>query len=76
MADEFPIIVVANGLDDQEALNAYDIETGADEEADLDGEIFLGVSWPIPLFKLGNGRIPPFIEDEATPTDINEPYLT
>lgn len=44
-------------------------------EANLDVQFALGISFPIPGMFYSTGGRPPFIPDEHTPTNTNEPYL-
>lgn len=46
------------------------------EEAVLDAETILGMTWPQPAVSFSTGGSPPFTPDLNTPTDTNEPYLT
>jgi tripeptidyl-peptidase-1 len=48
---------------------------GASEEAVLDAETILGMTFPIPVTSFSTGGSPPFVVDINTPTDTNEPYL-
>lgn len=75
VADEFPIVVVANGQNDQ-VLSADQLAAQQDIEGDLDGELVLGISWPTSFMSWVTGGEPPFVPDLLTPTDTNEPYLT
>ncbi|GAB7354905.1 hypothetical protein MBLNU459_g5537t1 [Dothideomycetes sp. NU459] len=76
VAYEFPIIVVADGQDDQGPYTTEQIEDAHNLEGDLDGEVVLGISWPTKFMSWVTGGSPPFIVDLNTPTDTNEPYLT
>lgn len=76
VAYEFPIVIVANGENDQAPFSAEEVEDELDIEGDLDGEVVLGISWPTKFMSWATGGSPPFTPDLATPTDTNEPYLT
>ena len=43
-------------------------------EADLDVQFALGISFPTPGTFYSTGGRPPFIPDEKTPINTNEPY--
>lgn len=45
------------------------------EEAVLDAETILGMTYPQPAISYSTGGSPPFIPDLNAPTDTNEPYL-
>lgn len=75
-AETFPIVVVADGQNDQTLAPATLVARGQDEEGDLDGEVVLGISWPTSFMSWVTGGEPPFVPDLNTPTDTNEPYLT
>ncbi|KAG9236157.1 putative Tripeptidyl-peptidase SED2 [Amylocarpus encephaloides] len=45
-------------------------------EANLDAQTILGMTYPQPVYSYSTGGEPPFIPDENTPTNTNEPYLT
>lgn len=76
-ADQFEIVVIANGTNNQNQEDPTDLWNGVEIEGNLDAETILGISWPTPLtaFTTG-GTAPGFIPDLDTPTDSNEPYLT
>lgn len=76
VAYEFPIVVVANGEDQQTPLSADQLADELDIEGDLDGEVVLGISWPTSFMSWVTGGSPPFTADLNSPTDTNEPYLT
>lgn len=76
VAYEFPIIIVADGQNDQGAFTTDQIGDELDIEGDLDGEMVLGISWPTKFMSWATGGSPPFVPDLNTPTDTNEPYLT
>ena len=53
-------------------LNGTDVS----EEAVLDAETILGLTYPQPVTSFSTGGMPPYNPDLVTPTDTNEPYLT
>ncbi|KAG0646389.1 Sedolisin-B [Hyphodiscus hymeniophilus] len=57
-------------------LTPFEAANGASEEAVLDAETILGMTFPIPVTSYSTGGSPPFVVDINTPTDTNEPYLT
>jgi tripeptidyl-peptidase-1 len=62
----FTLVEINGGLDTQS-------DPGV--EANLDVQYATGLSWPTPMIFYSTGGSPPFIPDEATPTNTNEPYL-
>ena len=44
-------------------------------EANLDTQFAFGLAFPTPGTFWSTGGSPPFIPDENTPTDTNEPYI-
>ncbi|KAL9084023.1 MAG: hypothetical protein Q9159_005445 [Coniocarpon cinnabarinum] len=64
-ADTFDAINLQNAVADP----------SAGEEGNLDAETILGIAYPLPLVAYSTGGSPPFIPDERTPTNTNEPYL-
>ncbi|KAI0653154.1 peptidase S8/S53 domain-containing protein [Cubamyces menziesii] len=62
----FTTVEVNGGLDDQS-------EPGV--EANLDIQYAEGISFPTPNIYYSTGGSPPFIPDDETPTNTNEPYL-
>lgn len=75
VADEFPIISIANGPDIQNPT-PEELENQDSLEGDLDGELVLGISWPTSFTAWVTGGEPPFIPDLNVPENTNEPYLT
>jgi tripeptidyl-peptidase I len=71
----FPIVIIADGNNDQGPYTADQIADGKNIEGDLDSEMVLGISWPTPLIAWNTGGSPPFIPDLNAPTNTNEPYL-
>ncbi|KAG9764763.1 tripeptidyl-peptidase 1 precursor, partial [Aureobasidium melanogenum] len=74
VAETFQDVKIA-GAQDNQVLNAEQVEAGLNQEGDLDGELAIGISWPTSFMSWSTGGSPPFIPDLATPTDTNEPYL-
>lgn len=72
-AYEFPIVIVADGQNQQTPLNATQIANEQDIEGDLDAELVLGISWPTSFMSWATGGSPPYNPDLNTPTDTNEP---
>ncbi len=69
-ANEFTQISIAGGT-----LQQTPNDTGG-TEGDLDIETVIGMTWPTPATCFSTGGSPPFIVDDLTQTDTNEPYLT
>ncbi|KAF8914258.1 subtilisin-like protein [Gymnopilus junonius] len=65
----FKFVTINGGPNNQSLAEAGD-------EADLDVEFAFGISHPIPGTFFSTGGSPPFIPDDNTPTDTNEPYTT
>lgn len=73
-AYDFTFDVINNGSTSQ----IYTNETLEDEtniEGNLDVQSMLGIAWPTKLIAYTVGGSPPYIPDEYTNTDSNEPYL-
>lgn len=70
-AYNFPIIRVNNGTDIQ-----YNRSDGGGIEGDLDGDLVIGISYPIKFHTYNIGGQPPFNHDLATTADTNEPYVS
>lgn len=68
-ANSFEIIQIANAINDQGPYTPQKIKAETNIEADLDAEIVLSNTYPTPLTVFTTGGSPPFIPDEATPTD-------
>ncbi|KAJ6515437.1 tripeptidyl peptidase A [Mycena sanguinolenta] len=49
--------------------------SAAGEEANLDTQFAFGISYPTPGTFWSTGGLPPWLPDEHTPVDTNEPYL-
>lgn len=71
----FKFDVINNGTTQQVYPEWYIDEDEPDVEADLDSETMLGIGWPTPLIAYTVGGSPPYIADEVTTSDTNEPYL-
>lgn len=74
-AYSFDTIIIDNGNNEQSQENATELEDGKDLEGNLDAETILGIDYPTPMITYNTGGSPPFIPDEYTDTDTNEPYL-
>ncbi|KAG8529959.1 uncharacterized protein KY384_005440 [Bacidia gigantensis] len=74
-ADSFAVDVINGGDNQQTPDTPEQLDAGKDLEGNLDAETILGIDYPIPLtaFSTG-GMMPPFIPDQVTPDDTNEPY--
>lgn len=74
----FESVEIANGPAAQYTPLTAEQLAGSDisEEAVLDAETILGMTWPQPVTSFSTGGSPPFNPDLNTPTDTNEPYLT
>lgn len=44
-------------------------------EGNLDIETILGITYPTPVTAYSTGGSPPYLPDQNTPTDTNEPYM-
>jgi tripeptidyl-peptidase-1 len=75
-ADEFKVVIIADGNDEQTQETPEELTAGKDLEGNLDSETILGISYPTPLTAYTTGGSPPFTPDLTTPTNNNEPYLT
>lgn len=67
----FSQVSIANGTVAQ-TPNAVGDESGL--EGNLDAETILAIGYPTPLIAYSTGGSPPFVPDDNTPTDTNEPY--
>ncbi|RFU25106.1 hypothetical protein B7463_g11230, partial [Scytalidium lignicola] len=74
-ATQFPQISIANGPTQDGPLTTAEINNRTSQEANLDIQALIGISWPINITSYSTGGQPPFIQDLLTPTDTNEPYL-
>jgi len=74
-AYNFTVEVIANGDDQQTPDTPEQLEAGKDVEGNLDAETIIGLDYPTPLIAFTTGGSPPFVPDDNTPTDTNEPYL-
>ncbi|KAI0291849.1 subtilisin-like protein [Russula brevipes] len=62
----FSVVNVNGGMNDEENPGL---------EASLDIQIAAAISYPTPITFFSTGGAPPFIPDELTPNNTNEPYL-
>jgi len=62
-------VVSINGGENNQTLSE------AGPEADLDTQYAFGLTFPTPATVFTTAGSPPFIPDQGTPTDTNEPYL-
>lgn len=76
VAYTFENTVIAGANDDQGPYTPAQIAAGKNEEANLDTQNIVSVSYPTTFKTYSTGGSPPFIPDITTPTDTNEPYLT
>jgi len=67
LGSSFKFVSVNGGLNNQSLAEAGD-------EADLDVQFAFGLSHPISPTFFSTAGMPPFIPDDDTPTDSNEPY--
>ena len=74
-ADTFKVEIIAGGNDEQTQETAAELAAGKGTEGNLDSEILISMTYPIPLIAYSTGGNPPFIPDLVTPTSTNEPYL-
>jgi tripeptidyl-peptidase-1 len=75
-ADSFTVQIIANGSNQQTPDNATQLSAGTDVEGNLDAETIIGLTWPTPLTAYDTGGSPPFLQDDLTFNNTNEPYLT
>lgn len=73
--DNFTVISIDGGNDQQTQLNRSQLAAGTDLEGNLDAETIIGITHPTKLFTFNTGGSPPFIPDRATVNNTNEPYL-
>ncbi|KAG6886113.1 hypothetical protein C0993_002632 [Termitomyces sp. T159_Od127] len=66
VGSSFSTVLVNGGLDNQN-------DPGV--EANLDIQYTTGISFPTPNIYYSTGGSPPFIPDDSTPSNTNEPYL-
>jgi tripeptidyl-peptidase-1 len=74
-ANDFEIVIIANGNNDQGNYTDEQIAASKNIEANLDAQLAIGIGYPTPLIAWNTGGSPPFIPSSSTPTDTNEPYL-
>jgi tripeptidyl-peptidase I len=75
-AYNFTVQIIADGNDQQTPNNSTQLAAGKDLEGNLDAETILSATYPTLLTAYNTGGSPPYIPDDLTPTDTNEPYLT
>jgi tripeptidyl-peptidase-1 len=68
--------IIDNGANYQGPNISYVVAQDVDIEGDLDGEQVVSIAYPIPVKSFNTGGSPPFVPDDNTPTDTNEPYLS
>jgi tripeptidyl-peptidase-1 len=59
----------------QEVNGGLNTQSDPGVEANLDTQYATGIAWPTPMIFYSTGGSPPFVPDDATPTNTNEPYL-
>jgi len=64
-----------NGGSDDQTLTAAQALKQQNAEGNLDGQTVVGITYPMRVKAYNTGGSPPFIPDEFTPTNTNEPYL-
>ncbi|KAF2136827.1 uncharacterized protein K452DRAFT_362269 [Aplosporella prunicola CBS 121167] len=74
-AYNFTIEVINDGDNTQMPNTPEQNDDGKDEEANLDAETILGISYPTPMIAYNTGGNAPSIADAVTDADSNEPYL-
>lgn len=74
-ANQFPEVSIANGPTQIGALTQVEIANGTSQEANLDVQTLIGMTWPINITSYSTGGSPPFNQDLLTPNNTNEPYL-
>lgn len=74
-AYSFQVEIIAGGNNEQTQENQTELDDGKDLEGNLDAETIIGISYPTPLVAFTTGGSPPYIPDEYTTSDTNEPYL-
>lgn len=74
-AYQFPVVIINGGDDQQTPDTPAQLAVTKDTEGDLDAETIIGITYPTPLTAYTTGGSPPFIPDDQTPQDFNEPYL-
>lgn len=74
-AQTFKVQTVNGATNRQSPDNSTELKAQLGVEGDLDAETVLGITYPTPLTVYNTAGSPPFMNDTATPTDTNEPYL-
>jgi tripeptidyl-peptidase-1 len=77
-AQDFDLVVIANGSHVTGPLDNYELENDLDVEANLDVQTIIGMTYPMHVTAYSTGGIPPQIGDAASDYGPpgNEPYLT
>ncbi|CDO69652.1 hypothetical protein BN946_scf184851.g40 [Trametes cinnabarina] len=73
--DEFANHAVGSSFTTVEVNGGGDDQSDPGVEANLDIQYTEGISFPTPNIYYSTGGSPPFIPDDETPTNTNEPYL-
>ncbi|PPJ52550.1 hypothetical protein CBER1_11062 [Cercospora berteroae] len=66
---------IAGGVDAQGPYTHEQVLNHGNVEAILDSTNIISIAWPTPLEVWNTGGSVPFVPDERTPTNTNEPYL-
>ncbi|KAH8652641.1 peptidase S8/S53 domain-containing protein [Tricladium varicosporioides] len=74
-AYKFPQFSIDGGPVQDGPLNSTQASDGISQEANLDVEAIIGISYPTDVYSYSTGGSPPFNPDINTPTNTNEPYL-
>lgn len=74
-AYQFQVDIINGGDDQQTPDTPAQLAVTKDTEGDLDAETIIGITFPTPLTAYTTGGSPPFMPDDQTPVDENEPYL-
>ena len=70
-ASDFKQVSIANGPTLEGPLPPAQAEEGIGQEANLDVQAIIGISYPTPVTEYSTGGSPPFTPDLNTPTDTN-----
>ncbi|THV79567.1 subtilisin-like protein [Aureobasidium pullulans] len=73
-ADTFPIIQIAGAPDYQGPLSKWEKAYELRQEANMDAELAIGISWPTPFMAWSTGVLPPPLADWTNLT-IHEEFL-
>jgi tripeptidyl-peptidase-1 len=74
-AATFRQISIAGGTLQQSPNNQTQMERAVGTEGNLDAEVTIGMSYPIPMISYSTGGSPAFTPDVGTLSNTNEPYL-